>query len=64
MENVKPELSHEEKTKLELNVAKSVAVRQAMLEVMAEHRGEIIRRARAKLTGMGIILSDKEVEGL
>ena len=44
--------------------AKAVAIRQAMIEVMQEQRDEIIRRARAKLVGMGHVLTDEEAAKL
>lgn len=39
-------------------VLKSQAVRQAMYEVVAEQREEIMRRARAKLVAMGVEFSE------
>lgn len=42
------------------NVLKAQAVRQAMFEVVSEQRAEIIKRARAKLTAMGIELTNEE----
>lgn len=33
---------------------KSIAVNQAMTEVMEEHKEEILKRARAKLVAMGV----------
>lgn len=47
--------------KLKVHVMKAQAVRTAMAEVVSENRAEIIRRARAKLTAMGIALSAEEL---
>lgn len=49
--------------KVQIQVLKSQAVRQAMVEIMGEQRDEILRRARAKLTAMGVELSDSDLEG-
>jgi hypothetical protein len=46
----------------EVLVKKAQAVREALIEVMGENRAEIVKRARAKLTAMGIDVSDEEVE--
>jgi hypothetical protein len=35
-------------------IARAVAVREAMCEIMNENRSEILRRARAKLVAQGI----------
>jgi hypothetical protein len=35
-------------------IARAVAVREAMCEIMNENRAEILRRARAKLVAQGI----------
>lgn len=45
-----------------LNLLKATAIRQAMFEVIAESKPEIIRRARAKLVAMGVTIGDDEVE--
>lgn len=47
-----------------LNVLKSQAVRQAMFEILGEQRQEIVKRARAKLTAMGIEVSDEDLSGV
>ena len=46
---------------LKLAILKSTAVRQAMTEIVGEQRAEILRRARAKLTAMGVELSDEDL---
>ena len=46
---------------LKLKVLKATAVQQALTEVVSEHRDEIIKRARAKLSAMGIEVQDDEV---
>lgn len=57
------QLTPEEREKLKLNVLKAQAVRQAMFEVVGEQRDEIVKRARAKLTALGVQLSDEDVAG-
>lgn len=47
---------------LRLKVLKATAVNQAMFEVVQEQRGEIVRRARAKLLALGIEVAENEVE--
>lgn len=54
-EQVDPEVT-------KLAIIKSQAVRQAMVEVLGECRVDIIKRARAKLTALGIDLSNEEAE--
>lgn len=51
--------SVDEETKIQ--VLKAQAVRQAMCEVIAEHRQEIVDRAKAKLVAMGIEVKDDEL---
>jgi hypothetical protein len=45
-----------------LTILKSTAVRQAMCEVISEQRDEILTRARAKLTAMGVSIQDSDIE--
>jgi len=45
----------------ELILLQATAIRQAMVEVMAEQQPEIIRRAKAKLVAMGVTIEDAEV---
>lgn len=52
----------EDEKKLLLKAARACAVGEAMREVMAERREEIIKRARAKLTAMGINLEPEDVQ--
>lgn len=47
---------------LKQNILKSQAVRQAMVEVIAEQRVEILKRARAKLVSMGIELAVEDLD--
>ena len=47
--------------KAKLHVLKAQAVRQALIEVMQESRDEIIKRAMAKLTAMGIEVSEADL---
>lgn len=49
----------EEELKLKLAAARSHAIGEAMREVMSEQKDAIIRRARAKLTAMGIKLEEE-----
>ena len=42
-------------------VLKATAVRQAMLEVVGEQRDEIIKRATAKLSAMGITVEASDL---
>lgn len=44
-----------------LNILKATAVRQAMHEVVGEQREEIIKRASAKLTAMGINVTPQDL---
>lgn len=59
-----PELTAEQEAAFSLSVLKATAVRQAMVEVLAEQRDAIVHRARAKLTAMGVTLSDEEAGSL
>lgn len=61
-DDIKPELTEAEQKLLQLNVLKGTAVRQAMCEVIAERRDEILTRARAKLTAMGVSVQMDEIE--
>ena len=45
-----------------LHVLKAQAVRQALIEVLGENRAEIIKRAHAKLTAMGVEVTEGELE--
>ena len=54
MENVDAE-------KQRLHTLKAQAVRQALIEVLSEQRAEIIKRARAKLTAMGVEVSEADL---
>lgn len=47
--------------KLKLQIMKAQAVRQAVFEIVGESRDEILKRARAKLTAMGIEVRDEEL---
>lgn len=51
------ELTEEQK----LNALKAKAVKQAMFEVVGEQRKEIVRRAAAKLSAMGIAVEQDEL---
>lgn len=44
-----------------LSVIKATAVRQAMFEIVGENRSEIIKRAVAKLSAMGIKVQESEM---
>ncbi len=44
-----------------IKLAKALAVREAMFELVNEQRAEIIRRARAKLIAQGITVTDADV---
>lgn len=46
---------------LKLKVLMATAIRQAMNEVIGEQREEIIKRARAKLSAMGIEVANAEL---
>lgn len=50
--------------KVKLTVLKAQAVRQALVEIISEHRDEIVERAAAKLTAMGIEVTAKDLEGM
>ena len=50
--------------KVKIQVLKSQAVRQAMCEVIAEHRVEIVERARAKLVAMGVEVSTEDLSSI
>lgn len=56
-------MTEEEKTALHLRLLKATAVRTAVNEVIAESREEIIKRAKAKLTAMGVDTSGIELGG-
>lgn len=56
----KPQLTAAQEAVLKQNVLKTQAVRQAMFEVVGEQRAEIVRRARAKLTAMGVQLEESD----
>lgn len=45
----------------ELQHKKMMAVREATFEVMSEIKEEVVKRARAKLVAMGIMITDDEV---
>lgn len=47
--------------KLKLQIMKAQAVRQATVEVLGENRAEILKRARAKLTAMGVAVEESEL---
>lgn len=51
------ELTEEQK----LNALKAKAVKQAMFEVVGEQRKEIVKRAAAKLSAMGIAVEQDEL---
>lgn len=44
-----------------IQILKATAVRQAMVEVVGEYRTEIIKRAMAKLTAMGVAVEESEL---
>ena len=52
----------EDGAKARMHVLKSQAVRQSMVEVMAEQRVEIVRRAKAKLVAMGVNVEEADLE--
>lgn len=45
-----------------LHLMKAQAVRQALIEVLSENRVEIMKRAAAKLTAMGIEVQASEID--
>lgn len=47
--------------KVRTQIFKMTAVRQVVSELLAEHRDEIIKRARAKLVAMGIEFNDEDL---
>lgn len=50
-----------EKLEHGIQILKSVAIRKAMLEVVAENRAEIVKRAAAKLKADGIDVKEEEL---
>lgn len=52
-----PELTAEQRIQL----FKATAVRAVLSELIAEHRDEIIKRARAKLVALGIEFKDEDM---
>ncbi len=44
-----------------LQVLKATCVQEALLEVMMDQRAEILKRARAKLSVLGITVTDEEL---
>lgn len=55
-------LTEEQKEAFRQKVVLAQAVRQAMSEVIGEQRAEIIKRARAKLTALGIETKDGDFD--
>lgn len=47
--------------KLKIKVLLSTAVTQAISELIAENRAELVQRARAKLTAMGVQVTEDEL---
>lgn len=47
--------------KQKLDMMKITAVKQAMFEVVGEQRSEIIKRAIAKLSAMGITVKESDI---
>jgi hypothetical protein len=59
-------MDEQQETRPELSpaqVMRAHALQAAMLEVLKENQPEIIRRARAKLAGMGIVVKDDDDGG-
>ena len=56
---MQPQISLSEETKRVLAM-RTQAVAEAMCEVVHEQQAEIIKRARAKLAALGIVLKDEE----
>lgn len=55
-------MNQEQNKPTDIQILKTRAVRQAMIEVIAEQRAEIIKRAAAKLAAMGVTISPDELE--
>lgn len=53
-------LNAEEQESVRVQIMRSQAVRQAMIEVVGEHREEIVKRARAKLVALGMTVEQSE----
>lgn len=62
MEDVKQPGTEPQDEKMQLHLFKARAVRQAMVEVIAEQRVEIVRRAKAKLVAMGVNVEEADLE--
>ncbi len=45
-----------------ISFLKATAVRQAMFEVVGEHRTEIVKRAVAKLRAQGVSVTEADME--
>lgn len=52
----------EELDELKIALLRAKAVREAMVELLSEHREELQRRARAKLVAMG--LKHEQIDGV
>lgn len=50
-----------EKLEHGIQVLKSIAIRKAMVEVIAENQAEIVKRAAAKLKADGIDVKEEEL---